>query len=383
MSGLATLERPAGRVDEDSAKRRQIVEGARAVFLAQGFDAASMNDIARAAGVSKGTLYVYFKRQGAIVRSHRRAGMRAAGGRAFSISIPNDHDVEAVLTRLGFAYVRFLCRPEKASAIRTVIAIAERMPELGPQILRERTGAKGSRELAAYIAAQVEAGVLDVEDCEIAAAQLMEAYQAMLFKSMVFNFVREPSPQQIERVVRIAVESLSRRLSRAGDGLTGSRQSALPRRLWSVVSSRRLPRNRIAHVGGVALPEEGVVDVRRVPPPDCGTTTLQTTCCLLVEIVLIGIFLQRSGFELIEQLVQRRLGARGIAVRQGEALLHAAIDQHAGEGQRRNADQAEQRAIGIIGRRRSWARTSAGNAAAGAAIGRRDHPLPSAPLTRL
>ena len=45
---------------DDSAKRRQIIQGARAIFLAQGFDAASMSDIARAAGVSKGTLYVYF-----------------------------------------------------------------------------------------------------------------------------------------------------------------------------------------------------------------------------------------------------------------------------------------------------------------------------------
>ena len=45
---------------DDSAKRRQIVQGARSIFLAQGFDAASMSDIARAAGVSKGTLYVYF-----------------------------------------------------------------------------------------------------------------------------------------------------------------------------------------------------------------------------------------------------------------------------------------------------------------------------------
>ena len=31
------------------------------MFLAQGFDAASMGEIARKAGVSKGTLYVYFK----------------------------------------------------------------------------------------------------------------------------------------------------------------------------------------------------------------------------------------------------------------------------------------------------------------------------------
>ena len=46
---------------EDGAKRRQIMDGASAVFLAQGFDAASMGEIARAAGVSKGTLYVYFE----------------------------------------------------------------------------------------------------------------------------------------------------------------------------------------------------------------------------------------------------------------------------------------------------------------------------------
>jgi AcrR family transcriptional regulator len=34
---------------------------ARAVFLAEGFDGASMEAIAQAAGVSKGTLYTYFR----------------------------------------------------------------------------------------------------------------------------------------------------------------------------------------------------------------------------------------------------------------------------------------------------------------------------------
>src|SRR5579872_2689987 len=57
----ALAARPLQDGAEDSAKRRQILDGARAVFLAQGFDAASMGEIARAAGVSKGTLYVYFK----------------------------------------------------------------------------------------------------------------------------------------------------------------------------------------------------------------------------------------------------------------------------------------------------------------------------------
>ena len=45
---------------QDPVKRQQILDGAKQVFLSVGFDAASMNDITREAGVSKGTIYVYF-----------------------------------------------------------------------------------------------------------------------------------------------------------------------------------------------------------------------------------------------------------------------------------------------------------------------------------
>src|SRR5438552_1112327 len=58
--GAAGTLTPPATVASEGAKRRQIMEGARAVFLDQGFDAASMGEIARRAGVSKGTLYVYF-----------------------------------------------------------------------------------------------------------------------------------------------------------------------------------------------------------------------------------------------------------------------------------------------------------------------------------
>ena len=44
----------------DPAKRATILDGAARVFLEKGFDAAGVNDICRAAGVSKSTLYVYF-----------------------------------------------------------------------------------------------------------------------------------------------------------------------------------------------------------------------------------------------------------------------------------------------------------------------------------
>src|SRR6218665_138052 len=45
---------------QDPAKRAQILDGAKRCFLSLGFEASSMNEITTEAGVSKGTLYVYF-----------------------------------------------------------------------------------------------------------------------------------------------------------------------------------------------------------------------------------------------------------------------------------------------------------------------------------
>src|SRR5256885_3696625 len=91
--------------EDDSAKRRQIMDGARAVFLAQGFDAASMGEIARRAGVSKGTLYVYFDSKETLFETIVEAECRSTAEQLFQLD-SNEHDVEAVLTRLGLAHVR-------------------------------------------------------------------------------------------------------------------------------------------------------------------------------------------------------------------------------------------------------------------------------------
>jgi len=190
---------------EDSAKRRQIVEGARSVFLAKGFDAASMSDIAREAGVSKGTLYVYFINKEQLFQAivEMECAFHAEG--VFDLD-PADHDVARVLTRLGLAYVTLLCRAEKASVLRTVTAIADRMPEMG-KVFYETGPAAGIASLAAYLHAQNEAGVLAVEDCEVAAAQFMDACQSTLFKPVLFNFKQAPELSRIEHVVRIAVRT--------------------------------------------------------------------------------------------------------------------------------------------------------------------------------
>jgi AcrR family transcriptional regulator len=202
MSDTVTL--PANAQD-DSAKRRQIVEGARAVFLGQGFDAASMGDIAKAAGVSKGTLYVYFTNKEELFSAIVQQECCTHAEGAFRLD-DNDHDVEGVMTRVGIEFVKFLCTREKASTLRIVAAIAERMPEIG-KAFYETGPANGIHRLSNYLGAQVKAGVLDIEDCEVVASQFLDACHSTLFKPVLFNFGPPPAPDRVDHVVGIAVRA--------------------------------------------------------------------------------------------------------------------------------------------------------------------------------
>jgi AcrR family transcriptional regulator len=207
MSAVAHLKIAAG-ADDDSAKRRQIVQGARSIFLARGFDAASMNDIARTAGVSKGTLYVYFTNKEQLFEAIVHEECLVHAETTFDLD-PADHDVEGTLLRLGKAFINFLCSPEKSSALRTVIAIADRMPEIG-KVFYETGPAVGVAKLAAYLKAQNEAGGLAIDDCEVAAAQFLDACQSTLFKPVLFNFSPAPKAEAVDHVVGIAVRTFLR-----------------------------------------------------------------------------------------------------------------------------------------------------------------------------
>jgi len=205
MTDTLQAERPVSRTDEDSAKRRQIVDGAREIFLAQGFDAASMNDIARAAGVSKGTLYVYFKDKEQLFDAIVAAECTSHAEGVFDFSVLGE-DVGATLTRVGTSFVNMMVQLPKMSAVRTVIAIAERAPETGRKFY-ETGPAVGLAKMKAYLDSQVKAGSLKIEDTEVAAAQFIESCHATLFKPVLFNFGPPPTQERIRYCVGIAVRT--------------------------------------------------------------------------------------------------------------------------------------------------------------------------------
>jgi AcrR family transcriptional regulator len=184
--------------DEDSSKRRQILDGARKLFLDLGFDGASMGEIARAAGVSKGTLYVYFADKNRLFEAIVEQEVLEQGKAAFNFD--PERDVTTTLMDFGQAYIQLLCRPGGGSATRTVMAIAERMPEVGRRFY-ENVVALTIRRLAAYLDAHVTAGDLAIDDRELAATQFMQICQATLFQPFIFQAAPAPSAERIAQVV--------------------------------------------------------------------------------------------------------------------------------------------------------------------------------------
>ena len=189
--------------DEDSSKRRQILDGARKMFLDLGFDGASMGEIARAAGVSKGTLYVYFADKNRLFEAIVEEETLEQGKITFNFD--PQRNVTTTLTEFGQAYIAIICRPGGGSAIRTVMAIAERMPDVGRRYY-EHVLAQTISRLAAYLDARVKLKELAIDDCQFAASQFLLMCQASLFLPFIFQAAPAPSPERIAEVVRSATQ---------------------------------------------------------------------------------------------------------------------------------------------------------------------------------
>lgn len=179
----------------DSAKRRQILDGARQVFLAQGFDGASMGEIARAAGVSKGTLYVYFDSKEALFEAlilEERQGLAEV---LFRLD-ESEPDVRAVLRRLGISFLEMMVRPDHVSSVRMVMAAAEKFPRLG-WTFYEAGPRQGVARLKAYLDAQVAAGRLVMADTGLGAQHFLDLCQSGILRRLLFAVGGTPTSEEM------------------------------------------------------------------------------------------------------------------------------------------------------------------------------------------
>ncbi|MBN3787936.1 TetR/AcrR family transcriptional regulator [Burkholderia sp. Ac-20353] len=130
-------------------KRSAILDGARTVFLREGFGLATMDDVASAAGVGKQTVYRHFKSKEALFVGLVISMCAQVGALASTLGEQSDVPPEVELRELGWLLAQGLIAPDSLRLFRAIVAEAQRLPNLG-QMFYEN-GPKLVRAIAANI----------------------------------------------------------------------------------------------------------------------------------------------------------------------------------------------------------------------------------------
>ncbi|MFT7595978.1 MAG: AcrR family transcriptional regulator [Paracoccaceae bacterium] len=197
MSNTATIVR-TGR------KFEQVLAGARQVFMADGFEGASVDDIARAANVSKATLYSYFPDKRLLFMEVATTECNRMADTALEV-IGENRPVREVLTVTATHIVTFILSEFAQQCFRICVAERDRFPELG-QAFYAAGPVMGRDRLGEYLQEAVARGELVIDDILMAAEQFSELCKARLWTRAVFGIQDEFTPEEIDEVVRNSVD---------------------------------------------------------------------------------------------------------------------------------------------------------------------------------
>lgn len=198
-------------------KAQAVLSAATAVFLAQGFSAATTDMIQREAGVSKSTVYVHYTSKEALFAAVIEAECDKFAQNLRDIRF-RPSNLRNTLTALGRAYLDIVLSPSGLALYRIVMAEAPRFPQLarrfylaGPQLI--------GTMLAARLDDAVQAKEMDAPSVGLEAAANL--YASLLRGEAQMQCLTHPdaipSAAQVDQWVALAVRTFLRAFGRTAD----------------------------------------------------------------------------------------------------------------------------------------------------------------------
>jgi TetR/AcrR family transcriptional regulator, mexJK operon transcriptional repressor len=192
----------------------QVLEGARKIFMRDGFERASVDDIAREAGVSKATIYAYFPDKQLLFLEVARCECHRQTEAAEAL-IAGNVPVRVALTIAAEQIMAFLLSEFGQRMFRIVVGEGERFPGLGRQFYDFGPGLI-HQKLAHHFDAYVKSGQLAIEDVDLAADQFAQLCKATIHDKLIFGMADSITPDLARRCVDGAVEMFLARYGVAG-----------------------------------------------------------------------------------------------------------------------------------------------------------------------
>jgi len=148
-----TLKAPSSkpsssRVQRAADRRRAIIEAALDEFIARGYAATRLDDVAQRAGVAKGTIYLHFKDKEALFQELVRTALVPLIGR-LAAPPPEGGSIRAAFENFVETFAREVVTTRRGDIIRLVLAEGPRFPDIADFYYREvvSRGMAGMRAL--------------------------------------------------------------------------------------------------------------------------------------------------------------------------------------------------------------------------------------------
>ncbi|MBO9450485.1 TetR/AcrR family transcriptional regulator [Tropicibacter sp. R16_0] len=197
MTQAATILRTGRKFD-------QVLRGAREVFMADGFEGASVDEIAREAGVSKATLYSYFPDKRLLFMEVAQTECTLMSEKIMSM-IDESLPARDVLMLTAVQVITFLTSEFAQQVFRICVAERDRFPELGRAFYA--AGPENGRErISEYLEKAVDAGELKIDNIPMAAEQFSELCKVKLWTRAVFGIQNQFTEAEIHEVAGHAVD---------------------------------------------------------------------------------------------------------------------------------------------------------------------------------
>ncbi|TNE64383.1 MAG: TetR/AcrR family transcriptional regulator [Alphaproteobacteria bacterium] len=205
---------PEIELDLENKKVRLILDAAHHVFLEQGYDAATTDQIARTAGVSKATMYVYFKSKESLLKAMVQREIRTMTPILAGVPVTGPFDIREVLVRIAAVHTELVLTRSGQGMHRLVLGLASRFPEVG-QIFYDAGPRQIRTQVAAVLRAAVERGYLDIPDVDLAATQFLTLALGELPHNRLIA-LPVPSRAEVSKVIESGVDLFMRGYAPAG-----------------------------------------------------------------------------------------------------------------------------------------------------------------------
>lgn len=160
----------------EGRKIHQVIRGAATIFLRDGYAGASVDDIARAAGVSKATLYSYFPHKGLMFQQAMQAEVAALD---FALDLKPGLDPDQGVPRIAAQIAAWLVDPHLVLLYRVHVAEASRFPALS-ESFHDTVMRVLQDSIRPWLDRWTRSGSLDIEDTGMALRQLIALAGAAL-----------------------------------------------------------------------------------------------------------------------------------------------------------------------------------------------------------